>query len=64
MMATSFVLMPSYPRDMQKTRDTLAFFRWALNSGQDIASSLHYLPLPPELTEQVEAYWSASLPRN
>jgi phosphate transport system substrate-binding protein len=64
MMATSFVLMPSYPKDMQKTRATLAFFRWALNSGQDIASSLHYLPLPPELTEQVEAYWSVSLPRN
>jgi phosphate transport system substrate-binding protein len=64
MMATSFVLMSSYPKDMQKTRATLAFFRWALNSGHEIASSLHYLPLPPELTEQVEAYWSASLPRN
>jgi phosphate transport system substrate-binding protein len=64
MMATSFVLMPSYPRDMQQTRATLGFFRWALNNGQEIASSLHYLPLPPELTEQVEAYWSVSLPRN
>jgi phosphate transport system substrate-binding protein len=63
-MATSFVLMRNYPMDMERAHATLAFFRWALNSGQEVASSLHYLPLPPELTEQVEAYWSASLPRN
>lgn len=63
-MATSFVLMRAYPKDVEKTRATLTFFRWALTSGQDIALSLHYLPLPSELAEQVEAYWYATLPRN
>jgi phosphate transport system substrate-binding protein len=63
-MATSFVLMRAFPKDMERTRATLAFFRWALDNGQDFASSLHYLPVPPELAEQVEAYWNTLLPRN
>jgi phosphate transport system substrate-binding protein len=63
-MATSFVLMRAYPKDIAKTRAALAFFRWALNNGQETASSLHYLPVPPDLAEQVEAYRNTFLPRN
>jgi phosphate transport system substrate-binding protein len=58
-MATSFVMFRKYPRDPGHTREMLAFFRWALGSGQDLATSLGYLPLPPPLVRQIEGYWAA-----
>lgn len=63
-MATSFALIRASPQDVNRARATLAFFRWALEGGQELARPLHYLPLPTELVEQVEAYWSTQLPRN
>jgi phosphate transport system substrate-binding protein len=58
-LATSFVMIRRNPQDPTRTRDTLAFFRWALEHGQDLASSLGYLPLPPQLVQLVEDYWRA-----
>jgi phosphate transport system substrate-binding protein len=58
-MAASFVLIHKYPNDSERSRDILAFFRWALENGQDIATSLDYLPLPPPLVREVEGYWNA-----
>jgi phosphate transport system substrate-binding protein len=57
-MATSFVLVRKYPHDPSRGRDMLAFFRWALENGQGMASSLGYLPLPPPLVQQIEDYWA------
>ena len=45
--------------DPARTRATLDFFRWAFASGTEQASELHYVPLPPELVAQVEAYWAS-----
>jgi phosphate transport system substrate-binding protein len=58
-MATSFVMIRKYPQDPSRTHDMLAFFRWTFEHGQDLASSLGYLPLPPQLVHQVEDYWNA-----
>lgn len=58
-MATSFVMIRKYPRDLGRSHEMLAFFRWALEHGQDLARSLGYLPLPPQLVQQIEDYWSA-----
>ncbi|MDR3531072.1 MAG: phosphate ABC transporter substrate-binding protein PstS [Rhodopila sp.] len=58
-MATSFVLIRKYPKQVDRSRDMLAFFRWALEHGQGQALSLDYLPLPPSLVRLVEAYWQA-----
>jgi phosphate transport system substrate-binding protein len=58
-LATSFVMIRKYPQDPSHTHDMLAFFHWALDHGQDMASSLGYLPLPPQLVQQVEDYWRA-----
>jgi len=57
-MATSFVIVRKYPRDPGRARDMLAFFKWALENGQELARRLEYLPLPPPLVQQVEAYWA------
>ena len=57
--ATNFILMYKQPKDAQRSKDTMDFFKWALDNGQAQATELHYVPLPPPLVEQVKAYWVA-----
>ncbi|HBK46907.1 MAG TPA: phosphate ABC transporter substrate-binding protein PstS [Xanthomonadaceae bacterium] len=57
--ATNFMLMPKQPKDAERSKATLAFFKWAFESGQAQANELHYVPLPPELVQQIEAYWGS-----
>ncbi len=59
--ATNFMLMHKQPRDPARSQATLEFFKWAFEEGQSQASELHYVPLPPALVEQVEAYWQREL---
>ncbi len=57
--ATNFMLMHKQPKDAERSKATLAFFKWAFESGLTQASELHYVPLPPELVTQIEAYWGS-----
>ena len=57
--ATNFMLMHKQPKDPARSQATLAFFKWAFEQGQPQAQALHYVPLPPELVQQIEAYWAA-----
>jgi phosphate transport system substrate-binding protein len=59
--ATVFVLMYKKPKDPTRSQQTLAFFKWAMESGQDLASQLDYVPLPDVLVKQIEAYWQAEI---
>ena len=57
--ATNFILMYKQPKDPQRSAAALAFFKWSLENGAKQAEALHYVPLPPELVAQVEAYWAS-----
>ncbi|MBB6337405.1 phosphate transport system substrate-binding protein [Xanthomonas arboricola] len=57
--ATNFMLMHKQPKDEARSKATLDFFKWALDNGQAQASELHYVPLPPELVKQIQAYWAS-----
>ncbi|HET6397775.1 MAG TPA: phosphate ABC transporter substrate-binding protein PstS [Pseudoxanthomonas sp.] len=57
--ATNFMLMRKQAKDPARNAATLAFFKWAFEQGQAQADELHYVPLPPELVQQIEAYWAA-----
>ncbi|PPT57788.1 phosphate ABC transporter substrate-binding protein PstS [Xanthomonas arboricola] len=57
--ATNFMLMHKQPKDAARSKATLDFFKWALDNGQSQASELHYVPLPPELVKQIQAYWAS-----
>ena len=57
--ATNFMLMHKQPKDAARSKATLDFFKWAFESGQAQATELHYVPLPAELVQQIEAYWAA-----
>jgi len=59
--ATNFILMYKQPKDPKRSKDAIDFFRWALNNGQQQAAALDYVALPPELVQQVEAYWASEL---
>jgi len=59
--ATTFVLMPKQPKDKAKSDAALAFFRNALEKGQDQAKKLDYVPLPAPLVQQIEAYIAANV---
>ncbi len=59
--ATNFILMYKQPKDPQRAKASLDFFRWALTNGQAQANALHYVPLPPELVKQVDAYWTSEI---
>ena len=54
--ATTFVLVPTSPSDKARSRAALDFFRFALEHGQDQATKLAYVPLPPALVRQIESY--------
>ncbi|RPE77023.1 phosphate ABC transporter substrate-binding protein PstS [Vulcaniibacterium tengchongense] len=57
--ATNFILMYKQPKDPQRSAAARAFFKWALENGAEQAKALHYVPLPPELVQQIEAYWAS-----
>jgi len=54
--ASVFILMPTNAKDPARSKAALDFFRYVLNSGQDQAKKLDYVPLPLELVKQIEAY--------
>lgn len=57
--ATNFILMHKQPKDAARAKAAREFFKWAFEQGQAQAAALDYVPLPPELVQQVEAYWAA-----
>jgi phosphate transport system substrate-binding protein len=59
--ATTFVLMYKTPKDTARSKNAITFFKWAFESGQDLAKSLDYVPLPAPLVQQIETYWQAQI---
>jgi phosphate transport system substrate-binding protein len=59
--ATTFILMYKSPKDPNRATLALAFFKWALESGDQQASKLNYAPLPAVLVKLVEAYWTSQI---
>ena len=59
--ATTFVIMYKEPKDAQRSKDALAFFKWSLEDGQADAKSLDYIALPAALVKQIESYWAKNL---
>jgi phosphate transport system substrate-binding protein len=59
--ATNFILMPKQPKNAENAAAAIEFFRWVYANGDEQAARLHYVPLPNDLVQQVEAYWSSAL---
>nr|WP_240126639.1 phosphate ABC transporter substrate-binding protein PstS [Thermomonas alba] len=59
--ATTWAIMYKKPKDAARTRQALAFFKWALENGQPQAAALDYVPLPASLVQQIETYWAQNI---
>ena len=58
--ATNFIIMYKKPKDAARSRQALDFFKWVYANGDKSATALGYVPLPPALVQQIEAYWAAN----
>ena len=58
MTSATFILMYRAAADAKRSAETLKFFKWALQSGQKLATDLDYVPLPAEVVKQVQASWN------
>jgi len=56
--ATTFIIMYKQPKNAERSAAVRAFFKWSLEHGQPQANALDYVPLPPDLVKQIEAYWA------
>ena len=59
--ATTFILMYKQPKDAARSKETLAFFKWAFENGAPMAEKLDYVALPPTLVAQIEKYWGSEI---
>jgi phosphate transport system substrate-binding protein len=59
----SFILVHAEGKDANVTA-ALKFFDWAYKSGQTLAESLDYVPLPAGVIQQVEKTWVESIKIN
>jgi phosphate transport system substrate-binding protein len=59
--ATNFILVYKQPKDTAGTKAALDFFKWAYAEGGKQAEELDYVPLPKDLTAQIESYWQAEI---
>lgn len=59
--AASFILMHKDQDKPENARAVLNFFDWAFNNGADMASELDYVPLPSEVTTQIQKQWAEQI---
>jgi phosphate transport system substrate-binding protein len=55
--AATFVLVPTNPKDPAQGAAVLKFFDWALTNGDAAAKKLEYVALPASVKAQVKAAW-------
>jgi phosphate transport system substrate-binding protein len=53
----TFLLFPKEPPDPAAANEGLKFFKWAYANGDEMAQSLLYIPLPPNVVNKIEASW-------
>ena len=61
--ATTWAVMPKQPKNAANAKTAFEFFEWSFKHGQQQAKSLDYVPLPPPLVQQIEAYWTSDFKR-
>ena len=59
--ASTFILMPSEPKDPVAATAALKFFGWAYANGNEAAQSLDYIPMPKNVVELVKKEWVSDI---
>ncbi len=53
----TFVLFYKQPKDPAASKAALDFFKWAYANGDKMAEDLHYIPLPDDVVNRIQASW-------
>jgi phosphate transport system substrate-binding protein len=59
--ASTFILMPTEPKDPEAAAAALKFFGWAYANGDEAAKALDYIPMPHSVVELVKKEWAAQI---
>ena len=57
----TFILVPKQPKDTAAAKEALKFFEWAYAKGDEMASSLDYIPMPDSVVKLIEAKWKSEI---
>jgi phosphate transport system substrate-binding protein len=57
----TFILVPKQPKDAAATKQALDFFAWAYKNGGEMAASLDYIPMPPNVVSLIQARWKSDI---
>jgi phosphate transport system substrate-binding protein len=57
----TFILVPKQPKDTAAVKEALKFFEWAYAKGDEMASSLDYIPMPDSVVKLIEAKWKSEI---
>ncbi|MEW6110723.1 MAG: phosphate ABC transporter substrate-binding protein PstS [Thermodesulfobacteriota bacterium] len=58
---TSYILVHKHQPDKDKAEAMLKFFDWCYKNGSNMATELHYVPIPPKVVRLVERHWAQQL---
>lgn len=59
--ASTFILMPTEPKDPQVASEALKFFAWSYANGGEAAKALNYIPMPTNVVDLVKKEWSSDI---
>jgi phosphate transport system substrate-binding protein len=57
----TFILVPKQPKDAAAAKEALKFFEWAYKNGDEMASSLDYIPMPDSVVSLIQAKWKSEI---
>jgi phosphate transport system substrate-binding protein len=60
--ATTFILMYKQPKNAAGAKQAKEFFKWVYANGDARAKALDYVPIPDALVQQIQAYWTRTMP--
>jgi len=61
MTAATWILMYKQPKDAAASASALKFFAWAYKTGDKMAESLDYVPMPDNVVKDIEQYWKKEI---
>jgi phosphate transport system substrate-binding protein len=57
----SFILLHKDQPDAERAKAILAFFDWCYKHGKEIATTLHYVPMPESVVEMIQSQWKSEI---
>jgi phosphate transport system substrate-binding protein len=59
---STFILIPTQPKDVAATNEALKFFAWAYSEkGDKMAEELDYVPMPAKVAASIRKMWSTEI---